>query len=175
VNDDENQESAGGDGAENAPRPKRKRQPKPVGAHRRIARELALQLLFEADVSGHPADEILARVRATQDPPPETFDYLSRLVRGYLANREEIDALIARSAPQFPIDQLATVDRNVLRIAVVELTTHTDVPAKSAINEAVELAKQFGGDNSGRFVNGVLGGIMNKLKPSENGARRNAE
>lgn len=174
MNNDENQQSADGAGAGKTPRPKRKRPPKPVGAHRRIARELALQLLFEADVSGHPADEILARVRATQDPPPETFDYLSRLVRGFLANRDNVDALIAQSAPQFPIDQLATVDRNVLRVAVVELTNHSDVPAKSAINEAVELAKQFGGDNSGRFVNGVLGGIMNKLKPSENGATQNA-
>lgn len=144
--------------------PKRKRPPKQVGAHRRIARELALQLFFEADISGHHADEILARVRATQEPSTETYEYLSRLVRGYLANREEIDGRIAKAAPQFPLGQLAAVDRNVLRIAAVELLNHPDVPPKSAINEAVELAKQFGGDNSSRFVNGVLGGIMNQTK-----------
>jgi transcription antitermination protein NusB len=143
---------------------KRKSPPKQVGAHRRIARELALQLFFEADISGHSADEILARVRATQEPSDESFAYLSRLVRGYLANHEEIDARISKAAPQFPLAQLAAVDRNILRVATVELLSHADVPPKSAINEAVELAKHFGGDNSGRFVNGVLGGIMNQRK-----------
>jgi N utilization substance protein B len=124
-----------------------------------------MQILFEADISGHSADEILARLRATQEPSEETYDYLSRLIRGYLANRAEIDARIAKSAPQFPIEQLAAVDRNVLRVATVELMLHPDVPPKSAINEAVELAKHFGGDNSGRFVNGVLGGILKDAKP----------
>ena len=147
-------------------KPKRKRPPKPVGQHRRIARELAMQILFESDISGHSADEILARLRATQEPAAETYDYLSRLIRGYLTNRSEIDARIAKAAPQFPIGQLAAVDRNVLRVATVELMLHPDVPPKSAINEAVELAKHFGGDNSGRFVNGVLGGILNEVKPA---------
>lgn len=148
---------------------KRKGPAKQVGAHRRIARELALQLLFEADISGHSADEILARVRATQEPSDETYAYLSRLVRGYLANRDEVDERISRAAPQFPLAQLAAVDRNILRVATVELLTHEDVPPKSAINEAVELAKHFGGDNSGRFVNGVLGGIMNQRKSETEG------
>jgi transcription antitermination protein NusB len=147
----------------------RKNPPKQVGAHRRIARELALQLFFEADISGHSVDEILARVRATQEPSDESYAYLSRLVRGYLANHDEIDARISKAAPQFPLAQLAAVDRNILRVATVELLSHEDVPPKSAINEAGELAKHFGGDNSGRFVNGVLGGIMNQRKSeSEN-------
>ena len=151
------------------PRSKRRKPPKQVGAHRRIARELALQLLFEADISGHNADEILARVQASQEPSDETYAYLSRLVRGYLSNREDVDARIAKAAPQFPLSQLAAVDRNILRVATVEILTHDDVPPKSAINEAVELAKHFGGDNSSRFVNGVLGGIMNQRTAERDG------
>ncbi len=147
------------------PSPKPKRPPKQVGAHRRIARELALQILFEADISGHSPHETLARVRATQEPSEETYAYLARLVHGYSARMDDIDARIAQAAPQFPLSQLAAVDRNVLRIATLELLHFKDVPPKSAINEAVELAKHFGGDNSGRFVNGVLGGIMNQTRP----------
>lgn len=147
--------------------PKKKPRPNLVGPQRRIAREQAMQVLFESDISGHSANEILARLRATEELSAETYDYLSRLIRGYLANRDDIDARIAKAAPQFPIAQLAAVDRNVLRVASVELLLHPDVPPKSAINEAVELAKHFGGDNSGRFVNGVLGGIFNTLRPAE--------
>ncbi len=128
-----------------------------------------MQILFESDISGHSPDEILARIRATQEPSEETYGYLSRLIRGYLANRDDVDARIAKAAPQFPLSQLAAVDRNILRIATVEILTHDDVPAKSAINEAVELAKHFGGDNSGRFVNGVLGGIMKQQEVERDG------
>ena len=149
------------------PAPKHKRPPKQVGAHRRIARELALQILFESDISGHSLHEILARVRATQEPTQETYEYLARVVYGYAANMNDIDARISAAAPQFPLSQLAAVDRNVLRIATLEILKFTDIPPKSAINEAVELAKQFGGDNSGRFVNGVLGGIMNQSRPAD--------
>jgi N utilization substance protein B len=149
------------------PSPKHKRPPKQVGAHRRIARELALQILFESDISGHSLHEILARVQTTQEPSEETSDYLARVVYGYAANMNDIDSRIAKAAPQFPLSQLAAVDRNVLRIATLELLKFNDIPPKSAINEAVELAKHFGGDNSGRFVNGVLGGIMNQARATD--------
>ena len=149
------------------PAPKHKRPPKQVGSHRRIARELALQILFESDISGHSLHEILERVNATQEPSAESYEYLARVVYGYAANMNDIDARIAKSAPQFPLAQLAAVDRNVLRIATLELLKFADTPPKSAINEAVELAKHFGGDNSGRFVNGVLGGILTQARATD--------
>lgn len=152
-------------------KPGRQRRSGPTTATlRRQARELALQVLFEVDMTEHNADEILARMRALDDLPPVTFDYLARLVRGVLANIASIDGYIGTAAPAFPVSQLASVDRSLLRLAVFELTTPESVPPKAAINEAVELAKQFGGDNSTRFVNGVLGTIHRKLEAERAGA-----
>jgi N utilization substance protein B len=94
------------------------------------------------------------------DLPQPVRRYVERLVTGVAAERQEIDAAIAAAAPAFPVEQLPAVDRNVLRIAIYELWHERDVPVKAAINEAVELAKHFGGENSGRFVNGVLGTIV---------------
>lgn len=130
---------------------------------RHLAREMALQTMYEVDIGGHIADEVLARMRAQGTVVPETLDYLTMLIQGVRVNQGEIDELIASAAPAFPIPQLAPIDRSVLRIAIFELTQMPSVPAKVAINEAVELAKRFGGDNSGRFVNGVLGTIFRTL------------
>lgn len=127
---------------------------------RRQARVIALQTLFEADLTGHALEDILARHLEEQAPKEETAAFARHLVEGVKSRREEIDRLIAKAAPAWPLNQMPKVDKNVLRIAIFEvLFDNRAVPVKVAINEAVELAKQYGSDSSGRFVNGVLGTI----------------
>lgn len=137
-----------------------------VGNTRHQARTLALQALYEADVAGHDGEEVLKRYLEDQSESQRVRRYVERLITGILAEREQIDQQIAEAAPAFPVEQLPAVDRNILRIAIYELTRESDVPMKAAINEAVEIAKQFGGENSGKFVNGVLGTIANGLASS---------
>jgi transcription antitermination protein NusB len=137
---------------------------------RRKARAVALQTLFEVDSVGHPMEVALPRrLQETQEEdlaanrealPPEGEDFVRTLVRGVLSNQAELDQLITKFAPEYPVDQLAIVDRNVLRLALYELKSLGDVPVKVAINEAVELAKLYGSDSAPRFVNGVLGAFM---------------
>ena len=129
------------------------------GAPRHQARTLALQILFEADLTRHPVDDVLARHQDELELPPPVREYVTRLVNGVTRDRASLDAAIGEAAPAFPVEQLATVDRNILRVAIYELRNERDVPVKAAINEAVELAKHFGGDQSSRFVNGVLGTV----------------
>jgi len=165
-------ESESGEGpilrADPAPDGKRPARPRgggrsPTNSRRHQARELAIQVLYEVDVTEHSAAEVLARARSQHAPHEETFAYLTRLVRGIQVDGTRIDALIGAAAPQFPVAQLPAVDRNVLRVAIQELVNHPDVPPKAAINEAVDLAKRYGGDNSGRFVNGVLGTVLERV------------
>jgi transcription antitermination protein NusB len=136
---------------------------------RHKARTTALKILFESDLSPHDLDEVLARYIELSGTPDVVQDYLKSLVEGVRDNREAIDAEIARAAPQFPVDQLAAIDRNVLRIAVYELRHSEGVPLKAAINEAVDIAKRFGGDSSQRFVNGVLGNIARDIAATGDG------
>jgi len=137
---------------------------------RRKARALALQILFEIDSVGHSAETALqsrldvtraedaAAQRESLSPDGEAF--ARTLVQGVVQTQTELDALIAKFAPEYPVDQLAIVDRNVLRLALFELRAMGDVPVKVAINEAVELAKLYGSDSAPRFVNGVLGAYV---------------
>ncbi len=118
-----------------------------------------MQILFEADLTDHGWEEILERSISDDLLTPKLADYAHRLVTGVMANRIAIDARIREAAPAFPINQLSAIDRNVLRVAIYELLFEPEVPTKAAINEAVELAKRYGGDNSARFVNGVTGTI----------------
>lgn len=136
------------------------------------ARILAMQALYEHDLTQHELDEILERLTTDEDEdvPLPVAQRVVQLVHGVAERRAELDPHIAAAAPQFPIPQLAAVDRNVLRLAVYELHYAPDVPFKVVINEAVEIAKRFGGPNSGRFVNGVLGTIVDQL-PAERKAR----
>ena len=137
---------------------------------RRKARALALQVLFEVDSVEHPVEVALPRrlqaareedETAERDPlPPEAELFVKTLVQGVFGSRDELDKLIAKFAPEYPVDQLAIVDRNVLRLAFYELKNMGDVPVKVAINEAVELAKLYGSDSAPRFVNGVLGAYL---------------
>ena len=126
---------------------------------RRRARGVALQALYELDCTSHKADEVLARLVYDEEVDEETYEFVATLVRGVIGHRREIDAVIAQHAPAFPVDQMAVVDRNVLRIALFELLYTDDTPLKVAINEAVELAKLFGADSTPRLVNGVLGAV----------------
>ncbi|MDP9364499.1 MAG: transcription antitermination factor NusB [Chloroflexota bacterium] len=134
-----------------------------AGGKRHQGRVLALQLLYELDIAGHGVDEVLTHTFAEQPTPAGVRAHVERLVRGVLASREEIDPYIAAAAPAFPLPQLPAIDRNVLRLAIYELLREPEVPPKAAINEAVELAKRFGGDNSARFVNGVLGTVAGRV------------
>jgi len=134
-----------------------------VGGKRHQARILALQVLYEVDVTGHAVDDVIAHTFADQPPTAPVRAHVERLVRGTLGAHGDVDPLIADAAPAFPLAQVPSVDRNVLRLAIFELLNEPEVPAKAAINEAVELAKRFGGANSGRFVNGVLGTVAERV------------
>ncbi len=127
---------------------------------RRIARAVALQALFEIDSVNHPADQVLANRLAEETLNEEGEAFARELVHGVLASRSELDTLITKFAPEWPVEQLAIIDRNVLRLALFELLNLGDVPVKVAINEAVELAKTYGSDSAPRFVNGVLGAFL---------------
>ena len=126
---------------------------------RRKAREVALQTLYEVDISRHRAEEVLNRVLFDREVSEESAVFARNLVTGVIANKESIDENIERYAPAWPIEQISVIDRNILRLAIFEIIIDNKVPVKVAINEAIELAKSFGTDNSSKFVNGVLGSV----------------
>lgn len=140
----------------------RRKKPNP----RRQARTQALQILYETDQTNHSWSDVLQRMTESDDTVHEAIPYTRVLVEGIFQHRRSIDREIGLAAPAFPIEQLSPIDRNALRIAIFELRYATDVPVKVAINEAVELAKRFGGESSGRFVNGVLGTVVDRLPDS---------
>ncbi len=126
---------------------------------RQQARTLAFQALCEKDATGHDAEKALDNL-LTEAPLSEGNAAFARdLVRGVVENLDEIDGHIRHFAPAWPMEQIPVVDKSVLRLAIYELLLDNRVPAKVAINEAVELAKTFGSDSSSRFVNGVLGAV----------------
>ena len=125
----------------------------------RRGRLLVLQVLYETDMTAHDWRVSLAHHAETMHGSAISVAFAERLLAGVLAEREALDAEIVRFAPAYPVAQLAVVDRNILRLALYELRQEPDTPRKVVINEAVELAKTFGGDTSPRFVNGVLGAV----------------
>jgi len=126
---------------------------------RRKARIAALQTLYELDCTKHKAEEALARLRAGEKLPQEALIFSEELVKGVLQHKPELDALIKKFAPAFPVEQMSVIDRNILRLAIFEILFGDKTPIKVAINEAIELAKGFGSDSSPRLINGVLGSI----------------
>jgi len=137
-------------------------------ANRHLSRSVALQSLFEWDFRGFEKDQLKQIAGHNVDefaPGMDETDFIYDLVLGVQKNQVEIDELIAESAPDWPIEQITVVDRNVLRLGIYELkyALAKDVPPKVAINEAIELAKTFGGVSSGKFVNGVLGTIYKEM------------
>jgi transcription antitermination protein NusB len=129
---------------------------------RRRARAIALQALYELDFTEHSSEYALG-CRLKEHPLPESAtSFAFHLVEGVADHATQLDQVVAELAPEWPVDQIAVVDRNILRIAVYELLFDSDTPPKVAINEAVELAKMFGSDSSPRFVNGVLGSLATR-------------
>jgi N utilization substance protein B len=129
-----------------------------VGARRR-ARALVLKALYEIDSSGHAEEEVLTVLLADEGLSSENNTFVHELVSGVTKSRDELDEKIKSFAPAWPLGQMSIIDRNILRLAIYELLIDNRVPVKVAINEAVELAKGFGSDNSARFVNGVLSSV----------------
>ena len=123
------------------------------------AREYALQLLYQLDVTRAGADSIIEEFWVHLEVPGEVRAFAAALVAGTLARREEIDQLIARHANNWQINRMAVVDRNILRLGAYELLFVEDVPPKVSLNEAIELAKRFGDEESSKFVNGILDAI----------------
>ncbi|MFA6297223.1 MAG: transcription antitermination factor NusB [Candidatus Paceibacterota bacterium] len=137
-------------------------------ANRHLSRSIVLQSLFEWDfrqLSIDAVEEVLLRNTEEFAPGMGDFSFMKTLMGNVLAKREDIDNIIQKAAPEWPIAKIGIVDRNVLRIGLYELlfSDKGEVPAKVAINEAIELAKSFGGDTSGKFVNGVLGAVYKEM------------
>ena len=130
---------------------------------RRRARRVTLETLYEYDIADHPPGEVLQR-RIEENPMEKTgVEFASKLIQGVIAHQEEMDTLIARYAPEWPLDQMAVIDRNILRMAIFEFLIDGETPVKVAINEAVELAKTYGSDSAPRFINGVLGTLADQI------------
>lgn len=134
-------------------------------ANRHLARTIALQTLFEWDFSKGKRDiqETFDYIREEFAPDFDDQGFSLELIKNVADNKKELDNIITSFAPEWPIDQITITDRNVLRIGVYELKISQDIPPKVAINESIELAKAFGGDSSGKFVNGVLGSIYKEM------------
>ena len=139
-------------------------------SNRHLARTIALQTLFEWDFKGNDKkilDEIIDYNFKNFAPEFNDHKFTEKIVKGVIKNVKDIDANIVKYAPEWPIDQITNTDRNILRIGIYELLLDPDVPSKVAINEAIEMAKTFGGESSGKFVNGVLGSIYKDTGPLE--------
>ncbi len=126
-----------------------------------------MQALYEADLVGHDAETVLARLIDQEKLSGDNASFALELVKGVIEHRKELDRDIHKHAKAFPVAQMPVIDRNVLRLAIYEIIIDNRIPVKIGINEAVELAKSFGGDSSPKFVNGVLGSIVLKLDKNE--------
>ncbi|GAC1358905.1 MAG: transcription antitermination factor NusB [Ktedonobacteraceae bacterium] len=131
---------------------------------RRQARMITLQTLYEYDIAQHIPAEVLQRHVEERHLPSQVVEYAEALVLGVSEHLADIDAHIQSAAREWPLQQMARIDKNILRLAIYEILFNNTVPAKAAINEAVELAKIFGSDTSSRFINGVLGTIFNRAQ-----------
>ncbi len=139
-------------------------------SNRHLARTLSMQTLYEWDFNGKKGKSLVDNVRENMKKFAPDFDdggFAESIVEGVIENLDEIDKTIEKYAPEWPLDQITIVDRNVLRIGIFELKYNPDIPPKVAINEAIELAKGFGGESSGKFVNGVLGAIFRDIEGRE--------
>ncbi len=139
-------------------------------ANRHLSRTIAMQTLFAWDFNERHNSEIDEIIKQNFEQFAPNFDdhgFVEALVKGVIAHLEEINAYIVKYATEWPLDQITIVDRNVLRLGIYELVFDANIPAKVAINESIEIAKAFGGDSSGKFINGVLGAIMKEMPPKQ--------
>ena len=143
------------------------------------ARSIALQVLYETDLSNHMPGDVLKTRLEDNTLTEDHAEFARQIIFGVLPLTHELDHVIAKYAPEWPLDQIAAIDRNIIRIACWEFAVSRETPVKVAINEAVELAKMYGSESTARFVNGVLGtlveheneihqAIINKLKQETN-------
>jgi transcription antitermination factor NusB len=140
---------------------------------RRAARELALRLLFQMDVGNAPLDDVLASL--DQRPHnPETIEFARLLLQGADAQRAVIDEVLERYAREWSLDRMASVDRNVLRIATYEILFLPEIPPSVSVDEAVEMVKKYSTGESGKFVNGILGNLVRHLDEEQARARSHA-
>ena len=128
------------------------------------ARLVALQALYEIDLTEHPLGSVLDNRSVEQELDNSQLEFARELISGVRDNTAMLDDLISKYAPEWPMDQLAVIDRNILRMALWEVAFYKKTPLKVGINEAVELAKMFGTDSSPRFINGVLGSLVENLE-----------
>lgn len=138
-------------------------------ASRHLSRSIAMQSLYEWDFSGKKPDileKIVEKNIKEFGPGLQDKDFIWQLIKGVVSRISNIDKIIEKAAPEWPIDQITIIDRNVLRIGLYELLygNKEEVPPKVAINEAIELAKSFGGESSGKFINGVLGTVYKEIE-----------
>lgn len=137
-------------------------------SNRHLARAIVMQVLYQWDFKGKPSSALPAIIEQTVSDfgvgLDENVDYISAAVDGVIDHIEKIDEIIAQYAPKWPLEQIALVDRNILRIGIYEMMFNDDIPSKVAINEAIEIAKSYGGQSSGKFVNGILGAIYSDTK-----------
>ena len=136
-------------------------------SNRHLARTIAMQTLYEWDFNNRTITDVVGLLKENfkQFAPDFSDDgFAESIIRGVAEHQADIDSTIVKYAPEWPLDQITIVDRNILRIGIYELKFNKDVPPKVAINEAIEVAKGFGGESSGKFVNGVLGAIYRDLQ-----------
>ncbi|MHB1421546.1 MAG: transcription antitermination factor NusB [Bacillota bacterium] len=133
---------------------------------RRVAREKAMQVLFQIDVGSAVPEVAMEQTLEVTELSPADKDFTRQLVEGTLKNQEVIDQYIQRYALDWGLDRLANVDRNILRLALYEMMFVEDIPVNVSIDEAIELAKIFNSEESGKFVNGVLDGIRKEIAPN---------
>jgi len=138
-----------------------------LNRNRSKSRSLALQTLFEIDLTEHHVDDVLNNLMVESDLDKDYLDFTRHIVYGVISNQKQIDYLISQCATERHVGDLSPLDRSVLRMGILELIDFPDTPPKVVVNEVVELAKIYGSDNSYKFVNGVLGAVLSKLKIKE--------
>ena len=135
--------------------------------NRSKSRSLALQILFEIDLTKHDKDDVLGHLMVESDLDKNHLDFTRDIVYGVIDKQKQIDSLISQCATERAVDDLSSLDKSVLRMGILELMNFPDTPPKVVVNEAVELAQIYGSDSSYKFVNGVLGSVLTKLKIQE--------
>ena len=140
--------------------------------NRRKARSVALKVLYELDTTQHQPGTVLSNRLADEHLADEGDAFVRQIVTGVWQHRDELDQLIHRNAPEWPVDQIAVIDRNVLRIAIYEFDLARITPLKVAINEAIELAKTYGADSAPRFINGVLGALAEPVGAANSSTKK---
>ena len=131
--------------------------------HRRKAREITLQVLYQIDASKTDVDEAIELIRDNFGMPRESVEFSTQLIKGTLDHIKEIDVLIKDCSEHWSLERMSTVDKNILRIAVCEFLYCDDIPPKVTLNEAIDIGKSYGSDNSGSFINGILDAMYAKL------------